>query len=338
MERRQATIYDVAQRAKVSKSLVSLVLRGSDRVSEPKRQAVLEAVAALDYTPSRLAAGLAGSTRSIGVAIDDFSNLWFTEALVGLRDAFAHTQYTLSVADLQLNAHVDQDPLEVFTAQRVDGVILAGETSARSAANLRVPAVVLGFRASVPESVPVIGCDEVYGGALAAEHLLRLGRKRFVCVSANIPVARARQRGFVHRLRDEGAQCVVIDAEATDEHSAHRAVAKWLSAHQGEHGLPDAVFAVNDPMALGAMGQFEANGLRVPADVSVVGYDNTPLADYAHISLTSVDCGFREQGARAGKELLQRIDLQRIEQHAHHTAHSLVRPQLVVRSSSGVKQ
>jgi transcriptional regulator with XRE-family HTH domain len=104
--RKSPTIYDVAERAGVSKSLVSLVLRGSPRVSDEKRDAVLAAVAELDYTPSRLAAGLAGTrTRSIGVVIDEFENLWFAPALAGLRTALGAGGYSLSVADASLNAH-----------------------------------------------------------------------------------------------------------------------------------------------------------------------------------------------------------------------------------------
>ncbi|MFT4231466.1 MAG: LacI family DNA-binding transcriptional regulator, partial [Leucobacter sp.] len=149
------TIYDVAQRAGVSKSLVSLVLRDSPRVSDGKRAAVLAAVAELDYTPSRLAAGLAGTrTRSVGVVIDDFENLWFAPALEGLRAALAAGGYSLSVADASLNAHLGLDPLEVFRSLRVDGVVLAGEVPADAADRLAVPTVVLGTRAVRPPGAP----------------------------------------------------------------------------------------------------------------------------------------------------------------------------------------
>lgn len=164
MHRKPATIYDVAQHAGVSKSLVSLVLRGSSRVSEEKREAVLRSVRELHYTPSRLAAGLAGTrTKNIGVIIDDFANLWFTDALVGMRTALASSGYTLTVADTALNSHLDQDPLEAIRSLRVDGVIIAGESSERAAEHFATPAVVLGRRDQKPLRAPVVDCDERRG-------------------------------------------------------------------------------------------------------------------------------------------------------------------------------
>lgn len=140
------TIYDVAERAGVSKSLVSLVLRGSERVSDEKRLAVLQAVKALNYTPSRLAAGLAGTrTRSIGVVIDEFENLWFADVLAGLRKAL--DGYSISVADTALNSHLSIDPLEAFRGLRVDGVVLAGEVPSEAVERLSVR---LRFSAFVP--------------------------------------------------------------------------------------------------------------------------------------------------------------------------------------------
>ena len=271
------TIYDVAQRARVSKSLVSLVLRDSPRVSEEKRAAVLEAVAALDYTPSRLAAGLAGTrTRSVGVIIDDFENLWFAASLAGLRESLTEGGYSLSVADAALNSHLSLDPIDVFRSLRVDGLVLAGDVSLRAVERLRVPSVVLGTREVNPTGVPVVASDEAAGGRLAARHLLELGHTRVLCVSAPGASAAARERGLVDVLRANGYDPAVLRSERTTEAAAYAAVAHFLDGHEA----PTAVFAVNDPMAAGVIGALRNHGLVVPSDVSVVGYDDSPLAAY----------------------------------------------------------
>lgn len=203
------TIYDVAERAGVSKSLVSLVLRGSERVSDEKRLAVLQAVKALNYTPSRLAAGLAGTrTRSIGVVIDEFENLWFADVLAGLRKAL--DGYSISVADTALNSHLSIDPLEAFRGLRVDGVVLAGEVPSEAVERLSVPAAILGIRAMSAPRVPVVANDEEAGGRLAVSHLAGLGHRRIACVSAPGASAGAREAGYLSEMGHRGLEPRVI--------------------------------------------------------------------------------------------------------------------------------
>ena len=313
---KRPTIYDVAERAGVSKSLVSLVLRDSPRVSDAKRAAVLAAMADLDYTPSRLAAGLAGTrTRSVGVVIDDFANLWFVEALAGLREALAREGYALSVADARLNAHLDIDPLEAFRSLRVDGVVLAGEASEAALARVGVPTVVLGTRAIVTPEAPVIASDEVAGGRLATRHLISLGHRDIVCVSGPGASATARERGFREAMADAGLEARVSHAAENTEAAAREVVAGVVArrgAGAGAGGAagsgPSAVFAVNDIMAVGVMGAARDAGLSVPSDLSVVGYDDSPLAEYGIVSLTSVSGDPAELGEAAGAALLALLD------------------------------
>lgn len=334
---KRPTIYDVAERAGVSKSLVSLVLRESPRVSDEKREAVLAAVAELNYTPSRLAAGLAGTrTRSVGVVIDDFSNLWFVDALTGMRAALAAGGYTLSVADSSLNAHLGIDPIEAFRALRVDGMVLAGEASVEAVKRSGVPAVVLGVRAlsaQLPE-LPVIESDEAAGGRLAAQYLAGLGHRSIACVSGPGASAGQRERGYAEAMRALGLEVSVARAPDTGEASAREVARELLAAGSrgtggGSGSIPTAVFAVNDPMAVGVIGAARELGLAVPSDLSVVGYDDSPLAEYGFVSLTTVSGDPRELGEAAGRALAARLegDTSRIESRSFT-------PRLVQRGSA----
>lgn len=308
---KRPTIYDVAERAGVSKSLVSLVLRGSPRVSDERREAVLSAVADLNYTPSRLAAGLAGSrTRNVGVVIDDFSNLWFVEALAGLRSALAAGGYTLSVADSSLNAHLGVDPIEAFRSLRVDGLVLAGEASADAVTRSGIPAVVLGVRALSSElpALPVVASDEVAGGRLAVQHLASLGHSGIACLSGPGASAGQRERGYAEAMRELGLEPSISRAPDTGEAAAREIARELLAAGSRDAGgrsgsKPSAIFAVNDPMATGVIGAARELGLTVPSDLSVVGYDDSPLAAYGHVSLTSISGDPRELGEAAGRAL-----------------------------------
>ncbi|WP_427870028.1 LacI family DNA-binding transcriptional regulator [Leucobacter luti] len=315
------TIYDVAAHAGVSKSLVSLVLRGSPRVSDEKREAVQRAVDELGYTPSRLAAGLAGSrTRSVGVVIDEFENLWFAPALAGLRSALAEGRYSLSVADTALNAHLGIDPLEAFRALRVDGVVLAGEVSEASLARLGIPAVVLGTRSFAAGGAPVIASDEVAGGRLATAHLIGLGHRDIACVTAPGASASARETGYVAEMRAHGLEPRIVRSVQTSEVAARIAAsAMFDSAASGGSGvsagggpagggIPTAIFAVNDPMAVGVIGAAAERGIAVPEQLSVVGYDDSPLAAYEFLSLTTVSGDPRELGEEAGRALVELME------------------------------
>lgn len=323
------TIYDVAERAGVSKSLVSLVLTGSTRVSEERREAVLAAVRELNYTPSRLAAGLAGTrTRNVGVVIDDFTNLWFAPALAGIREALKAGGYSISISDTALNAHLELDPLEVFRSLRVDGVILAGEVSAEAAARLGIPAVVLGTRAVVPDGVPVVASDEAAGGRLATEHLLGLGHREIACLSAPGATAEAREGGYREAMSAAGLIPSVEMGEATTEAAGRELTARLLE--RGDR--PAALVAANDRVAVGALGALRRAGLRVPEDVSVVGYDNSPLAAYDWVSLTSVDPGSTAVGRAAAEVLVELLE------GRPHPEETVLEPDVVVRGSTASPQ
>lgn len=303
---RRPTIYDVAERAGVSKSLVSLVLRGSPRVSEERREAVRQAMDDLNYTPSSLAAGLAGTrTRNIGVVIDEFDNLWYVPALRGLREALRTEGYSLSIADRELNEHLELDPVDVFRSLRVDGLVLAGEVSPRVASRLSIPAVVLGTRSVRLDGIPVVRSDEYAGGSLATAHLYDLGHQDVWCVSAPGASAGARAEGYVDEATRRAMESRVLMAEQTSERAARRAIAAEL-AGKAERA-PSAVFAVNDPMAVGVIGALRDVGLRVPEDVSVVGYDNSPLSQYHLTLLTTVDGDPAMLGRTAGQLLCSLI-------------------------------
>lgn len=325
---KRPTIYDVAARAGVSKSLVSLVLQESPHVSDDRREAVQAAVEALGYTPSRLAAGLAGSrTRSVGVVIDEFERLWFAPALAGLRDALAAERYTLSIADAALNSHLGLDPIEAFRAMRVDGVVLAGEATPEALARIGVPVVVLGTRGVEATGITVVASDEVAGGRLAVAHLVELGHTDIACVTAPGALASAREAGYVAGMRERGLAVRIVRADQASEAAAGAAVAELLDG-SATAPRPTAVFAVSDPMALGVMGAAADRGYSVPGNLSVLGYGDSPLAAYGLVSLTSVSGDARRLGQAAGRELLALLD------GAQTPTRTLLQPRLKPRRST----
>ncbi|MFC6354522.1 LacI family DNA-binding transcriptional regulator [Luethyella okanaganae] len=327
MDRPRPTIYDVAHRAGVSKSLVSLVLQGSSRVSEHRRAAVQEAIDALGYRPSRAAAALAGNrTKSIGIVIDDFRNLWFVDLLEGVREVLRGPGFHVTVADAQLNSHLERSPADGFLAANVEGLVIAGEPSLAAGAGYPVPTVVVGGRERGIPGADVVANDDEAGAALAVGHLLDLGHTRIGHLTGSGGAASLRAASFERTIRDAGLEPRISGhGQRTTEGGGYAGACELFER------FPDttAVFAANDIMAIGALAAIRERGLSVPRDVSVIGYDDSPLASARYLSLTSIDDGSVDVGREAARLLLARI-----EDGTREPERSLIEPRLALRDST----
>lgn len=330
------TIYDVAMRAGVSKSLVSLVLQGSPRVGEASRRAVVEAIAELGYRPSRAAANLAARrTRTVGVLIDDYTNLWFVDLVRGLHAALGPAGYRLAVVDVA-TADQAEDPVESMLAMRVDGLVLGMDPplSLLARDDLALPPVVVaGTRAAHDARFDAVANDDAEGARLVARHLVELGHRTLGQVCAGGGAGEVRRAAFSAEASRLGA--TVVDAawrgEASDE-AGFRAATELFAADPGI----SAVFAANDVMAVGVLGAARERGLDVPRDFSVVGYDDTSLAATRLIGLTTVDGRSFDVGHRAGVLLRDRMGTGGgAPSSARDRGKDVLAPRLVVRGTTG---
>ncbi|MEW2806359.1 LacI family DNA-binding transcriptional regulator [Streptomyces massasporeus] len=306
---RAPTIRDVAERAGVSKSLVSLVLRGSDQVRPEKRDAVLRAARELGYRPNAAARSLSEQrTRTVGVLLNDLRNPWFVDLLDGLNSLLhAHGLHML-LADARLNRRTGQDPADPLLDLRVDGLVVVGtlpDPAALGAVAERIPVVLAGSREPAPPGVDVVAGDDERGALLVAEHLIGLGHRRIAHIAGYGAVGELRRRSFEATMRGHGlADEVMVEPSDMTEEGGYRTTVRLLS----HPDRPTAVFAVNDIAAIGVLSAAEELGLRVPRDLSVVGYDNTSIARLRHVWLTTVDNSSHEVGRRAAQCLLERFE------------------------------
>ena len=325
--RRPPTIIDVAARAGVSKSLVSMVLRDDPGVSDARRAAVLAAAAELGYRPNRAAAILAGTrTRTIGVVVDDFRNPWYVPMLDGIRAALAPHGLRLTLADTTANAHLSTTPFDDLVSLRVDGIVLAAESSVDLHVPDDTPVVVAGDRAAVPSGLDVVASDESAGGRMATEHLVTLGHRAIAHLTGTGGPAAVRRAAAVRRMVESGIPPLVFGDGPTSEQAGHDAARVALAEHPGL----TALFAANDVMAMGAIAAVQHAGLRVPQDVSVIGNDESPLASSPLLQLTTVDPHNDEVGRLAAERLVALIGV--VPRPAPDR--TLVAPSLVVRSTT----
>jgi DNA-binding LacI/PurR family transcriptional regulator len=321
---------DVARLAGVSRALVSLVMRDSPKVSERSRRDVLAAAEQLGYRPNLIARNLASRrTMTIGVLLNDLHNPFFADVADGILEAAGQSDYRILFSTGRRRADDEAEAVEAFLELRVDGVILVSPSipvSQVEAAAGDVPLVVV-CRSLRSPVVDTVTNDERVGADLAVSHLVELGHRNIVHIDGGRGAGGPQRReGYTRAMRRHGLAewARIVPGDFTEESGA-RAVAELFDGAD----LPTAIFAANDVSAVGAFDRLEEAGLRVPKDVSLIGYDNTSLAAMHHISLTTIDQPRAEMGRLAFETLLERIGRSRLTVVNH-----AVVPSLVVRRST----
>lgn len=320
---------DVAERAGVSRALVSLVMNNSSKVSADKREAVLEAADALGYRPNRHARNLAQQrSETFGVIINDIHNPFFAEVLSGIEAAADDVGFTVLVLNGGRNLEREQRAVETHLQFQVEALILVGprlEDDDLFRASQVVPTVVVASGTDHP-GVDTITTDDLIGAALAVDHVRTLGHTHIVHLDGGDNIsAPLRARGYKEAMQAAGLEPRVLRG-SDDEDGAAAPIAELIAADT----LPTTVFAFNDLLAAGVLDALHSVGLRVPDDISVVGYDNTFIAALNHMSITSVDQPRRTMGKLAVQAVLERIEDGRTE-----PVHIELIPTLAVRTTTG---
>ncbi len=305
------TMADVGRAAGVSPTTVSLVLNGRDtKISEATRARVLAAVAELDYRPNRTAQGLRlGTTSTIGFLTDEIAIEPFSGPMIaGIHDLAWEQRSLLLMVNTTRNASRLRAAVDDLLDRRVDALIFAA-MGTRQVEFPDVPPttptlLVNAFTAD--ERLPAILPDEIAGGRAAVEHVLALGHRRIAFVAGREAAwaTKTRIRGY-----REGLEAAGVDPSRCPIYLGNYRIDSGyeitLKAMRGKH-RPTALLMGNDQMAAGAYIALARMGLRIPDDVSVVGYDDEPLAADLSPALTTVRIPFYEMGRIAAQHTLDR--------------------------------
>jgi LacI family transcriptional regulator len=338
------TIADVARRAGVSTATVSRVLSGVGRAS-PETHARVEAAARdLGFRPSDVARSLKRrSTLTLGLIVTDIENPYFPQLVKAVEDAAIAEGYAILLCNADEDPEREASYLDLLVERRVDGLIVAASTigSRQGAwlAHAPLPAVLVNT-AAPGSGLPTIVSDNRGGGAAAARHLLELGHRRLGYLmppprnlDAPDRIAGVRDALVAAGLESDGDDgALAIGPGAPTVPGGESAMAALLE--RVPH--PTGIVAYNDLMAIGAMRAIRDHGLRVPADVSLVGFDDVAFAAYVEPPLTTLRQESAEMGRWAVATLTARIKAAHGEGHAPIPGERRVIPvQLVVRASTG---
>ncbi|WP_345800478.1 LacI family DNA-binding transcriptional regulator [Microbacterium sp. AZCO] len=326
---RAATINDVAVAAGVSRAAVSKVLRDAYGVSDSMRERVTAAMTELNYRPRVAARAMRGRTFTFGIELPDFSNQFFTRMLTGALQALEETRYQVVIAPAERGSRYGLRAIEALVDRQVDGVVAVApratpESLERIAAH--TPLVMFG-RHDTSDDYDTVAGDDVAGAVLAMEHLLGLGHTDIAHLTlpeADVDLSSPhglRRTTYLSTMAERGlADRAVIITSDEGQDAAYRATAQALS-----DGLRStAIFAAHDELAIGALRAITEAGRTV----SVVGYDDVPIASYPGIGLTTVHQPGVEMGVRSIGLLLERLD------GRTEAVHEVFDPELIVRSSA----
>lgn len=305
------TLHDVAREAGVHPSTVSRALDPArqERVKESTRLRITEVADRLGYRPHMVARGLqSGRTATIGVIAADLGNTFVTPIIHGIAGALESAQMLPTIAETQDDHARLVNILDHMLSRRVDGIVaIAARTADREvleSANAIVP-VILAARPLDDSPLLQVVHDDFKGGRLVAEHLHGLGHRLVAQLSGPDDVANFPRRadGFRSLIQDSDMHEVsaIESAQRPVIEEGQRLMEEMLDTSPE---LPTAVFAHNDLMALGALSVLRVRGLRVPDDVSLVGYNDLPMVGHLTPPLTTIRYPSLEVGKRAGQMIV----------------------------------
>ncbi|HEX6927081.1 MAG TPA: LacI family DNA-binding transcriptional regulator [Longimicrobiaceae bacterium] len=311
------TISDVAALAGVSKSTVSAVLNNRDTLRESTRRSVMKAIEQLNYRPSPAARRRFRPTasRTISLIVKEIQNPYYAEIFTGVQEVAHEHGYLVSVSSSEGQFDVERRLVEQAAEQHLDGLIVApilnDDTDLSHIFEMkraRIPFVLLedvrGIRANL------VDVDNIRASAEAVRYLIRQGHSRIIHLAGpsysqhSEERAEGVRRAFSesHLIFDHG---MVVNAGDSLE-DGYRAGLEYFSQVAAEE-RPTAVTCYNDLVALGLMRALRELGICVPADVSVIGFDDLPILDYFPLALTTVHVPKKEMGRRAAEMLIQQI-------------------------------
>ena len=334
MQRNRTRLKDIAVATGYSANTVSLALRDSPRISEEARDRIQSAARSLNYFPNTIAQALVSrETRTIGLIITDIMNPTLTLVSRSLERELSARGYALMLAASDFVPEKELKALDVFRARQVDGILIYPTNhdeldQIRAVRQAGYPVLVL---ADIPfAGLDVVAINDRTGGYRAVRHLIERGHRRIAVLDAALAANSEKREGALRAVKEAGLADDALVVVRPRGHSATDGYKAMAEAMRGTE-RPTALFATTDWLAFGAMRWCREQGIAVPDDLAVVGYDNTEAADFSPVPITSINYAVAEVSHHAVERMLALI---KKPSPVPTPIVTLIDPELVVRASS----
>jgi DNA-binding LacI/PurR family transcriptional regulator len=340
--RTKVTITDVAQQAGVSKSTVSRIINGNfGQNTEETIQKVLKVIEELDFRPNALAKGLKlMKTNVIGIILSNLQNPFWIKVLEGVEDTCRSRGYSLMICNSNEEAEIEKEHIKAFQMRQVDGIILNPTVKNMNLYEQlkkdQFPFISINRKIDGQE-LDMVLVDNIMGGRIAVEHLLKLGKKKIAIIlypPEGISPRMERLSGYKEALQNSGMVIepglIVLVEEGTG--TVQIAIKELLNGTN----KPDAIFSTNNMMTLEILEGIKELGLKVPNDISLVGYDETVWSKHLNSPLTTVNQPSYEMGQLAAERLISLIESSGNTYNEMKAL--LLKPNLIIRESCGYKK
>ncbi|WP_178987153.1 LacI family DNA-binding transcriptional regulator [Winogradskyella schleiferi] len=335
--KKKTTIYDIAKKVNLTAATVSRALNNNPKISENTRKLVQEMALEMNYEQNTLAKALkSGKSFNVGVIVPRMDSNFFASVIRGIEEELYPKGYHVIVCQTHDQEKLETGNIMSLINAQVDGILMSISNSKtknkifNSLSQKRVPLIFFDRKKDI-SGVSSVTIDDFNGAYQATKHLIEQGCRRIAHLSndRSLEIFKNRYLGYKQAIIDHGLEfdesLVIETISKVDE---GRKVAKQLLNMDTP---PDAIFSSSDFSALGAIQEIKAQGLRIPKDISVVGFSNEPFTRFMELSISSVDQSPIEMGRIAAKVFLDEVD---VNLKTRKQQQIVLHPELMVRKSS----
>ncbi len=338
---KKVTIYDIAKKLNITAATVSRALNHNPNISEATKQLVLETAEKMNYEQNRLALALkSGKSNNIGVVVPRINTNFFGSVIRGIEEELNAKGYQVIICQSHNDADKESDNIDSLINSQVDAIFIS--TSSRDTQRFEkvlkknIPLIFFD-RKKIMDKVSSVTIDDFAGGYTATQHLIDQGCKKIAHLASGdleIEIFKQRHAGYKQALIDNGIDYqpeYVIETKSKIEEGKF-AVEKLLELDE----KPDGIFSSSDFVALGAIKELQARGVKIPQDVAVVGFANEPFTDFLELTMSTIDQFPQEMGRMTAKVFLEQAEDQNDQIKIEKKV--VIEPQLIIRQSSKRKK
>lgn len=330
------TLKDIAEKVGVNKSTVSRALSDSGKIARKTREEILRVANELGYIPNETAKILAGKrSKTIGIILPELDCNYYAGLVGAIEFKLKEKGYSLIIGQTGFKHENEFHYLELFVRKNLDGIIISihdrkkfAQEFAKARKILKIPIVIIEYFLDLPD-YDTIEIDNMYGVDIAVDHLYKLGHRRIGFISEHLSMV-TRYPAFIKAMKKHN---LPVDQNIVKYGSERLELGGYLRMKEmlKEKEIPTAVFVSYDTMAQGALSAIAEEGMRVPEDISIVGFDNIRESAYFSPPLTTVAPPVLEMSERAVETLLRKIE----NEDVSIAQHLSLKPKLIIRKSAG---